>query len=225
MIDLYRCIKCCSCRVGIILFVFVPLKHSYAFNLLSEGALDSVSAVSAESAEALLNVAGSPAAGITIDGYESLPFRDGDVDGQDQGSAPLDSALADQVEAWADERRNSSGSGFEVGFVDELPAAVIEQTVQEESAAIQTAINADDSEGETDEPDFEVNRVDRLFEARSNELGPTRFVLDRDFDRRASINVDPNDFDRNAGDAYVFNVDSANSNRRTAVRDEFKPLF
>ncbi|WP_197473878.1 hypothetical protein, partial [Oleiphilus sp. HI0066] len=168
---------------------------------------------------------GSPAAGITIDGYESLPFRDGDVDGQDQGSAPLDSALADQVEAWADERRNSSGSGFEVGFVDELPAAVIEQAVQEESAAIQTVINADDPEGETDEPDFEVNRVDRLFEARSNELGPTRFVLDRDFDRRASINVDPNDFDRNAGDAYVFNVDSANSNRRTAVRDEFKPLF
>lgn len=113
-----------STNIVAIVLTFCLSGGGYAFELLSEGAMDSVSAVSAGSVEDILNVAGPTAAGLRVDDdYEELPF---DVDYEttliqrDEVELELNFALTQEVEVWADSLRKSGQTDFEVEVIEQL---------------------------------------------------------------------------------------------------------
>lgn len=187
--------------------------------------MDSVSAVASASAADLLNIAGAPAAGLVVEGYDALPYQSAESAGISGGDAALDSVLINQIEVWADERRESSGSGFEVGYVERLPESESEGSFYEDSEAEPSAdeVRAVDGASEDEE---EVRRQVRSIERdEQGELIPTSRFLDTSFEERVSIDTDLSDYDRTPGAGFVFDRGSENANRLTAIRDENKPLF
>ncbi len=206
-----------------ILFAFLPSQYLAAFEILSEGAMDSVSAVASGSAESLLNIAGAPAAGLVVEGFDALPYQKSsvrrDVSVSDES---LDASFLTQIEVWADERRQTSGSGFEVGYVEKLPESDVSSLEEDSDAeALEGAESASDGQDEEEE-----RRVDVTIEVdEQGELLPVSRFFDRSFDSRASVNTDIADYDRTPGSGFVFDLGSENANRLTAIRDEDKPLF
>jgi len=96
-----------------------------SFELLSEGAMGSVSALSANSAEEIVSIAGSSAAGLRIDDdYESLPFQAEvlvDEFDLDEVSSELNFSLTQEVESWAqnlDTQNIAADANSEVGYID-----------------------------------------------------------------------------------------------------------
>jgi len=216
---------CCFSRFGFILFAFPYSQFTHAFELLTENAMDSVSVASANSGSQLLNIAGAPAAGIVIDGYDALPYqssvtRKTPVTPADQ----VNDALVEGVEVWADQLRGRLGSGFEVGYVDKLPESPAAPTLSDVVGQPVETSAAELVDIETDESDQELSRIDNNL-AGPVEVLPSGTELTRTFDRRASVDVDPLDYTRNAGDAFVFDSAAGGSQTLTAIRDEFKPLF
>ncbi|KZY60238.1 hypothetical protein A3742_09365 [Oleiphilus sp. HI0071] len=209
-----------------ILFAVCPFQSVVAFEILSEGAMDSVSAVASGSAENLLNVAGAPAAGLVVDGYDALPYQLSEgANGSSASGESLDSVLLNQIEDWADDRRESSGSGFEVGFVEQLPQAggsILDEGGLE-SEPPDDVVELNELEGEDEE---EERRLARTIERDElGELIPEDRFFDTSFEERVSINNDLSDYDRNPGAGFVFDRSSENANRLTSLREENKPLF
>lgn len=206
-----------------ILFAFLPGQYLSAFEILSEGAMDSVSAVASGSAESLLNIAGAPAAGLVVEGFDALPYQQStvrrDVSISDES---LDASFVTQIEVWADERRQTSGSGFEIGYVEELPE--LDGPSLQDDADGDVVESKDSVSGGLDEE--EERRVDLTIEVdERGELLPTSRFFDRSFESRASVDTDIADYSRTPGAGFVFDLGSENANRLTAIRDENKPLF
>lgn len=200
--------------------------NAQAFELLSEGAMDSVSAVSAESAEDIINIAGSPAAGLTVDGYEQLPFQariSVGVEETDEVEEDLNYDLVREVEAWADELRNSQGSGFEVGFVEELPQTQDFESqifIDEEETDQGSPLGADSD----DETRYQVSRVEQTF--RTLNVGPDTitYQVERYIERAATVDADPFDDGRTVGSGYITDIRSSGEVTLTAIRND-RPLF
>jgi len=198
-----------------------------AFELLSEGAMDSVSAVSVEAAEDILNIAGSPAAGLADD-YETLPFQtsisveEGDTD---EVQEELDFALTQEVEAWAEEMRQQSQTPFEVGFVDELPGEVVDVNpflFQDE----QTLEFSTDDAGEDDRKTiFQQGRIRQQFELLESGVDSISYRFERYVERAATINANPNNDRSSIGSGYISESRSTSQVTLTAIRDGDKPLF
>lgn len=213
-----------------ILFALNPYTHAVSFELLSEGAMDSVSAVSAESAEDIINIAGSPAAGLTIDGYEQLPFQTrvsvgvGDID---KVSEDLDFELVKEVEDWADGLRERLGSGFEIGYVDELPQPVLEyetgSNILFEDYNDGQIVSED--EEDSDRTRYEISRIEQTFELIDSGVDTITYRFDRFIERAATIDADPFDEGRTIGSGYISDLRSSGENTLTSVRDKDKPLF
>ena len=102
----------------LLLTIFSPL--TYAFELLSEGAMDSVSVRSGP-------IFDSRQSGSHRDeGYEQLPFdisQEASVTATDEVSLELDFVLVQEVESWANNVRDNVGALFEVSTIDALPGA------------------------------------------------------------------------------------------------------
>ena len=207
-----------------ILFAVFPFQAVVAFEILSEGAMDSVSAVASGSAEDLLNIAGAPAAGLVVEGYDALPFQSSEESGGSSNlDESLDSILINQIEDWAQERRESSGSGFEVGYVEQLPQSEPDVEFEEGAEGESSGDGVELSEGEDEE---EERRLVRTIERDElGELIPTSRFLDTSFEERVSIDTDLSDYDRTPGAGFVFDRASENANRLTSLREEDKPLF
>lgn len=196
-----------------------------AFELLSEGAMDSVSAVSAQTAEDIINIAGSPAAGLTIDGFEALPFASRvtvSVDDTDEVVEELDYALVQEVEAWADGLRERIGSGFEVGYVDELPQPSFETAVifDDTDTVFESRIGEDE-----DDTRYQIGRVDQTLNLLESGVNTITYQFERYIDRAATVNADPFDEGRTVGSGYVSELRSFGTVTLTSVRDGDKPLF
>lgn len=201
-----------------------PFVHS--FELLSEGAMDSVSAVSAETAEDIINIAGSPAAGLTVDGFEALPFSSRVTVAEDETDVvvdELDYELVQEVEAWADELRVRVGSGFEVGYVDELPQPRFETNIifDDTDGVIESSLGSD----EEDETRYQVGRVNQTLELLNIGANTITYRVERYIDRSATIDADPFDDGRTIGSGYISELRSYGTVTQTAVRDGDKPLF
>lgn len=215
----------CSSRYGFILFALLFTHASFSFELLTENAMDSVSVASANSGSQLLNVAGSPAAGIVVDGYDALPYQSA---ASRRATLPpvddVDGALVDGVEVWADQLRGRLGSGFEVGYVDELPESAGSPTLGD---VVGLPPEQEEAEPEDDNTEVgqELSRIDGDLAGEVEIVFPTDTALTRVFERAVSIDIDPLDYSRNAGDAFVSDSAAGGSQSLTAIREEFKPLF
>lgn len=210
---------------GLVLFPLLLSPAVIAFELLSEGAMDSVSAVSAESAEEIINVAGSPAAGLTVDGYEQLPFQtriEVDVEATDQVSEELDFSLVQEVEAWADELRDRQGSGFEVGYVEELPESTFSPSIDFEDYGEDVDVSGSPDE---ERIRYEVSRVNQTFELLESGPNIISYRFERYIERTATVDADPFDETRILGDGYITDIRSGGEVTLTDIKDEFKPLF
>lgn len=193
----------------------------FAFELLSEGAMGSVSAVSAPTAEEILNVAGSPAAGLSDD-YEVLPFRSNvsvAIGDTDEVQTELDFALTQEVEAWAEELRRQGEVQFEVGFVEQLPPSEFEVN----PFLFQEDLTSSFEVGSEEDPDlrtvFQLGRIRQTFEVLDSGVDSISYRVERYVERAATINADPSGDGSSIGSGYISELRSFSNNTLTAIRD------
>lgn len=223
---LYRRKQSCFRVLARLLFAVFPFQAAVAFEILSEGAMDSVSAVASGSAENLLNIAGAPAAGLVVEGYDALPYQSPEEAVGPSGlSESLDTVLINQIETWAEERRASSGSGFEVGYVEQLPQAETDFAVDEGAESESADANAELTEVQGEDEEEELRLARTIERDELGELIPTDRFFDTSFEERVSIDTDLADYGRTPGAGFVYDRASENANRLTSVREEDKPLF
>lgn len=195
-----------------------------AFELLSEGAMGSVSAVSANSAEEIVNVAGASAAGLTDDGYESLPFQAETRVASSQTnevSVDLEFSLTQEVESWANNlREGDEGVSVEVGFVDELPPSIFEnpgfvvpQTVIEE--IVIAPVGSD----EEDETVYQLGRIEQTVTIIEQGVNNVTYEVARYVERAATIDARPFHNEPSMGSGYISDLTSFSHISIAAVRD------
>ena len=187
------------------------------FELLSEGAMGSVSAVSANSAEEIVSVIGSTAAGLKVDDdYEELPFQvSAGIQGSvtagyelDEVKSELDFSLTQEVEGWVNNLSGKQGSNVEVGYVDELPASTFE-----DSAGIIIQANEvesvvfDSSLADDENILYEIGRVDQAITLINSSVNSIEYIVKRNIDRVATIDAFRLDDETpSLGSGYISNL-------------------
>lgn len=195
-----------------------------AFELLSEGAMGTVSAVSANSADEILNVAGSTAAGIAIDDdYESLPFQ---VDPTlavyetDEVSEELNFELTREVESWAESlRANTQGAALEVGVVSDLPESSFNDSGFEiPEIEIPELPFEFDPDGEGDII-IELGRIEEAVELLDAGVDNVTFEVRRFVERTAIIDARPFPDQPAIGSVYIFDLSSQSNVGISRIRE------
>lgn len=205
-----------------------------AFELLSEGAMDSVSAVSVEQAQDLINVAGATAAGLRIEeGYEQLPLGDDKGGGDGKGvqlegysvednSGELELTLSKEVEMWAESVREGASLGvteFKVGFVDQLPPS-FEQEYRpptfDDAAVIDFDAFVISSDAETI---YQVGRVDQTFALIDSGVDSISYNVKRFIEHTSTQGARPSDSREYMGSGYVTNLTSESYITIAGTRD------
>ncbi|MFT5718794.1 MAG: hypothetical protein ACI9T7_003001 [Oleiphilaceae bacterium] len=212
------------------LTAFMVLSGSVsAFELLSEGAMGSVSAVSANSAEDIVSVIGSTAAGLTVDDdYDELPFQvSTSVQGLvtegyevDEAQSELEFALTQEVESWVNSLTGKQGSGAEVSYVDELPSSRFEdnaefiiQDVEFESVIFDSNLNDDSNTL------YEIGRVDQTITVINSGVDSIQYVVERRLERAATIDSFRLDDDTpSLGSGYISDLTSISNVTIAQVR-------
>ncbi len=210
--------------IAAILIAMLPHSKLVAFELLSEGAMGTVSAVSANSADEILNVAGSTAAGIAIDeDYESLPFR---VDPAlavyetDEVSEELNFALTREVESWAESLRATARTAtFEVGVVEDLPeSSFSDSDFQIPEIEVPDLPFEFDPDGEGDIV-IELGRIEEAVELLEAGVDNVTFEVRRFVERTAIIDARPFPDQPSIGSVYIFDLSSQSNVGVTRVRE------
>lgn len=207
------------------LFTFaVPV---LAFELLSEGAMDSVSAISADSAEEIINAIGSTSAGLRVeDGFEQLPLTGEGValEGYsvEDNSDQLELTLSKEVEVWAESVREGASLGvteFKVGFVERLPPS-IEQEYKVPTFDDAVVLDFDaiiiNSDAETS---YQVGRVDQTFALIDSGVDSITYSLKRFIEHTSTENSRPDDSRDFMGSGYVTNLTSESNITIAGSRD------
>lgn len=183
-----------------------------AFELLSEGAMDSVSAVSTYSSQDIINVMGSPAAGLRIeDGYERLPMVEGvRLEGYtiEDKSSELELTLSKEVEVWAESVREGASSDVRVGYVEVLPESSfqeIQQPVFDDASVADFDAFVITSDSETV---FQVGRVDQAFALIDSGVDSITYSLKRFIEHTSTVNARPSDSREFMGSGFVSNLTS-----------------
>lgn len=213
-------------KTALILFgVFSCSAAIQAFELLSEGAMDSVSAVSVESVDDIINIAGSPAAGLSDD-YEALPFQTNvkvGVADTDEVQTELDFKLTQEVQAWAEDLRQQGEFQFEVGVVEELPPSFSDS---DPFILQNNQIVIDDDPDARERRDIEEeNRVTRRFELLDSGVDSITFQFERVVERAATINANQGNINSSLGSGFVTNSRSLSTQVYSNYRNADKPLF
>lgn len=201
--------------------------YASSFELLTEGAMGTVSAVSAESVEEIVNVAGPTAAGLTVDDddYELLPFQSNIVIEDANPSEVTDGlefALTQEVEVWATslssqgEVQTVSGA---VGYIDELPPSVFEESTQTIRDDEFDSIIFDESDQET-ETSFELSRIEQTVDRLGQRLDTIRYVVERNTDFVATIAPPPAEGQApSVGSGFISNLKGVSNVTVAAWRD------
>ena len=223
-------IKLKTCQIlGLLACLFLS-RAVFAFELLSEGAMGSVSAISANTAEEIVSVAGSSAAGLRVDdGYEVLPFKTSvqvDSSDTDEVSTELNFGLVQEVGLWADSLRQRNeiitSTDFEVGFIDELPSSSFD-----ESAFV---IRDDEFERLIFEPEsarqdgqdstvYEIGKIEQTITKIEQNIDSVEYIIERKVDYVAILNSSISNDLPSIGSAYISNLTSVSNVRIAAVRD------
>lgn len=217
-------------KVLLLLSVFSVSQSALSFELLSEGAMGSVSAVSANTAEEIVSVAGSSAAGLRVDdGYEILPFKASvkvDAYAKDEVSEELDYSLVREVDTWADTLRQKSevapASSFEIGYVDELPDSSFEESSfiirdEEFDRLIFQPESADSQDQE--KTTYEIGRVEQTITKIEQRIDSVQYIVERKVDFVATIDAAISDDSPSIGSGYITNLTSISNVKIATVRD------
>jgi hypothetical protein len=203
-----------------------------AFELLSEGAMGSVSAVTANSAEEIISVAGSTAAGLRVDDeYEPLPFQTSveiDEYATDEVSEELNYALTQEVDAWAQTLRQrndevaADNANLEVGYIDELPASSFDESAfvvrdEEFERLIFEPSAASDSDQESTL--YEIGRVEQTLTKLQQNADSVEYIVRRQVDFVAVVDAFISDNTPSIGSAYISNLNSISNVKIAAIRD------
>lgn len=203
---------------------------AHAFELLSEGAMGSVSAVTANSAEEIISIAGSSAAGLRVDDdYETLPFQtDVQIEeyATDETSEELNYALTQEVGEWAETLRqrteNSVSGNLEVGYIDELPESSFEEAAfvvrdDEFDRLIfePETLNENDQESTI----YEIGRIDQTLTKLQQNVDSVQYIIERKVDFVATIDASISDDTPSIGSGYITNLTSISNVKIAAVRD------
>lgn len=199
------------------------------FELLSEGAMGSVSAVSANSAEEIVSVIGSTAAGLTIDDdYDELPFQvSASIQGSvaegyevDEVKSELDFALTQEVEGWVSNLTDSQGSGVEIGYVDELPVSAFEDNADFVIPEVEfEAVVFDTDPDNSSNTLYEIGRVDQTITVISSGIDSIEYIVERHLESAATIDAYRFDDDTpSLGSGYISNLRSLSNVTIAQVR-------
>ncbi len=194
-----------------------------SFELLSEGAMGSVSAVSATSAQEILSVAGSSAAGLRDDDdYEALPFQT-EVSAQsfetDEVQEDLNFALTQEVETWANDLREQGDLGFQIQVVNELPPSSFEDAVvliQDDE--IESVIFDFDPDSDEDII-VEIGRVNQTVRLLEAGVDNVTYIVERYVERAATINAQPFTDQPSIGSGYISDLRSVSNVSIAAIRE------
>jgi hypothetical protein len=212
---LLLCILVCLCSVRV-----------FAVELLSEGALESVSAVAGESAEEILNAVGAPSAGLEIDdSFERLPFRariEVGMDDIDDAAQTLDFALTQEVESWASDIRQRVGDTFEVSILDRLPLDEAftnfnaNAFVDEGARLVEVFVGGESADDATS---YQSSRVEQALQLIDSGVDSIEYRFERYIELTATVDADPFDNGRTIGSGYISQLRSSGSVKLTRVRD------
>jgi hypothetical protein len=212
---LLLCIFVCLCSVRV-----------FAVELLSEGALESVSAVAGESAEEILNAVGAPSAGLEIDdSFERLPFRariEVGMDDIDDVAQALDFALTQEVESWASDIRQRVGDTFEVSTLDRLPLDEAftnfnaNAFVDEGARLVEVFVGGESADDATS---YQSSRVEQALQLIDSGVDSIEYRFERYIELTATVDADPFDNGRTIGSGYISQLRSSGSVKLTRVRD------
>jgi hypothetical protein len=212
---LLLCIFVCLCSVRV-----------FAVELLSEGALESVSAVAGESAEEILNAVGAPSAGLEIDdSFERLPFRariEVGMDDIDDAAQTLDFALTQEVESWASDIRQRVGDTFEVSILDRLPLDEAftnfnaNAFVDEGARLVEVFVGGESADDATS---YQSSRVEQALQLIDSGVDSIEYRFERYIELTATVDADPFDNGRTIGSGYISQLRSSGSVKLTRVRD------
>lgn len=204
--------------------------QAHAIELLSEGAMGSVSAVSANTAEEIVNVAGSSAAGLRVDdGYEVLPFKtDVAIDeyATDEVSSELNYSLVQEVDSWADSLRQRSDVNsvdtLEVGYVDELPDSSFEESsfiIRDEE--FDRLIFEPKNTGVQDQESttYEIGRVEQAITKIAQNADSVQYIVERKVDFVATIDASISDDTPSIGSGYITDLTSISNVKIATFRD------
>jgi len=210
---------------------------AYSFELLSEGAMGSVSAVSANSAEDIINVLGSTAAGLTVDDdYDELPFQAEKVEQietvtpsaavvtegyeADEVSVELNFELTREVENWATDLDSQQGSKFEIGYVDELPDSTFEDSNDFIIVPNEFESVIYDNDLESDENTlYQIGRVDQTITVLESGVDSIHYIVERYVERAATIAYGQDDGSPSMGSGYITDLRSISNVNIARIRD------
>ena len=200
-----------------------------SFELLSEGAMGSVSAISANTAEEIINVAGPTAAGLRIDdGYEVLPFKTSvqvEASAKDEVSNELDFSLVQEVGSWVEslDRRNEvvSSTGLEVGYIDELPPSSFDESSfvirddEFDRVIFEPDANRDDQGSTT----YEIGRIEQTITKLEQKVDSVQYIVERKVDFVATIDAFVSRDSPSIGSGYITNLTSISNVTIATVRE------
>ena len=199
--------------------------QSNAFELLSEGAMESVSAVSVSSAEEIISLAGATSAGLKVDDkYDSMPFKaqvkvkKGDVD---KVSTDLNFQLTKEVENWATTLQGTKGgvkSGLKIGYVDVLPPSTFKDVVIVNKSQFDT-ITFDADEYNDNSTVYELGRVDQTIDIIKQNLDSVQYTVRRRVEYLATLNANPFNNETSLGSGFITNLNSVSNVKIAAVRE------
>jgi len=143
-----------KCAVVVAVMTVGLVARVGAFEVLSEGAMGKVSAVSTDNVEDLINVNGPAAAGVEADtDYEKLPL---DVSVSLEGeeapdfTSELKQAVTKEVEAWADNLRERKGLDYitnEIPVIDDIGPELTPEQVSSVVNDVRLLRTPEDQEG------------------------------------------------------------------------------
>ncbi len=201
-----------------------------SFELLSEGAMGSVSAISANTAEEIVNIAGPTAAGLRVDdGYEVLPFKTNvrvDSNEKDEVASELDFSLVKEVDSWSESLRQRNevitSSDLEVGYVDELPPSSFDESsfVIRDDDFDRIIFQPDDSSLKDQESTtYEIGRVEQAITKIEQKVDSVQYIVERKVDFVATIDAFISDDSPSIGSSYISNLTSISNVKIATVRD------
>jgi len=184
--------------------------------------MGSVSAVSASSAQEIINVAGSTAAGLRDDDYEALPFQAAvSLEGYetDEVSEDLNFALTQEVENWATQLRDQGESSFQVQVVEELPQSSFDNAVLFIQDQEFEGVIFDFDPNSDEDIIVEIGRVDQTVRLLEAGVDNVTFIVERYVERAATINATPFDDQPSIGSGYISDLRSVSNVSIAAIRE------
>lgn len=194
-----------------LLFSFVPV--TYGFELLSEGAMESVSVRSGPILESRLSDSE------LADGYEPLPINTSvkvNVSDTDEVSVDLNFVLTQEVESWANNVRDRGDILFEVNTIDVLPSSdTYDFHFELGHAGIEILDAKGDETGRVTYQRGDTSHSTNIIDASINSITVEHSSY---VERAATIDANPYQDGSSFGSTYLSDI-RASSWHRTTLRD------